>query len=295
MVTTKDYGIQNRAMLSRLQLPGLQSIRKSREMTDKSAQDTNASVEMVSTTIKLFPRNFVQKFDQIKNRIRTEHVFLTLPWYDNGERILVSDLLDRHRKSMETMIPELHAEADWICDNLGAIKEAARQKLGSAYDESMYPSRDELRSSLRVKLGYAPIPDSRDFRVNLDEETIDYIKSHIEMDVEERVQDAMKSVRSRMIDVVENFIERVSKIREVHINGKVVVEGRVKSSLITNTTKLLDVLPSLNITKDEEVDLLGEELRRRLCMYEASAINDTPILRHSVLEQAKRLLQRMKQ
>lgn len=290
-----DYGIQNRAMLTRLQLPGIQSSRKSREMTDKAAQDNNASVDMVSTTIKLFPANFVKKFDQIKTRIRTEHVFLTLPWYDGGDRILVSDLLDRHRNSMQSMIPELHAEGDWIADNLDALKAAAKDRLGNAYDESMYPSREELRSNLRAKLSYSPIPDARDFRVNLDEETIQYIKGHIESDVAERIQDAMKSVRGRMIDVVEQFIDRVSKIRDLHTNGKVVVEGRVKSSLITNTTKLLEVLPSLNITKDEDVEILGGELRRRLCMYEASTINESPVLRQSVLDQAKRLLARMKQ
>lgn len=294
MVIASDYGIQNRAMLTRLQLPGLQSSRKSRDITDKAAAENNAAPDMISATVKLFPPSFVKKFDQIKTRIRAEHVFLTMPWYDSGDRILVSDLLDRHRNSMQSMIPELHREADWVVDNLDALKAAAKERLGSAYDESMYPSRDELRSSLRAKLTYSPIPDARDFRVNLDEETINYIKSHIETDVAERVQNAMQSVRSRMIDVVENFIERVGKIRDLHVDGKVVVEGRVKSSLITNTNKLLEVLPSLNITNDDEIEILGVELRRRLCMYEASTLNESPVLRHSVLEQAKRLLQRMK-
>lgn len=290
-----DYGIQNRAMLARLQLPGLQSSRKSRELTDKAAQDNNASVDMISATVKLFPSSFVKKFDQIKTRLRSEHVFLTMPWYDSGDRILVSDLLDRHRKSMQSIIPELHAEGDWVVDNLDALKAAAKERLGGAYDESMYPSRDELRSSLRVKLTYSPIPDARDFRVNLDTETIEYMRGHIENDVAERVQEAMKSVRGRMIDVVEDFIDRVSKIRDVYSDGKVRVEGRVKSSLITNTTKLLDVLPSLNITNDIDIDILGSELRRKLCMYEASTINDSPVLRQSVLDQAKLLLARMKQ
>lgn len=290
-----DYGIQNRAMLTRLQLPGLQSSRKSHGITDKAAAENNASPDMISATVKLFPPSFVKKFDQIKTRIRTEHVFLTMPWYDSGDRILVSDLLERHRKSMQSMIPELHAEGDWVVDNLDTLKAAAKDRLGSAYDESMYPSRDELRSSLRAKLTYSPIPDARDFRVSLDEETIQYMRSHIESDVAERVQEAMKSVRSRMIDVVEQFIDRVSGIREVYLDGKVRVEGRVKSSLITNVTKLLDVLPSLNITKDDEIDILSGELRRRLCMYEASTINESPVLRQSVLNQAKQLLARIRQ
>ena len=295
MSNANDYAINKRAMLVRVRVPGIQSNRKSRELTEKSAADANANEEMISTLVKTMPIAYVRNLQSIASTIGKEHRRLSLPWGDDKSRIITTDLYDTHRGHMERLIPEFHAEADRLVDNFPAIKEAAKLQLQSAFDESMYPSADNLRSNLRVKLTYCPLPASSDFRVNLDIDTIEYIRSSIEMDVEDKIQNATRDVRNRMVDVVQDFIDRVGKVKEVVKDGDSVTEGRVRSSVVKNIIELVNIIPGLNVTNDPDIDLLSHELSRQLCQYNAETINDDAGVRLALMWKAKELLAKMKQ
>jgi len=295
MTNLADYGIQNRAMLVRLKLPSAQSKRKSKVLTAETAVAHDADEDMLSTVIDIMPKAFLKDFNNIRGLIDAEHTRLTLPWNDGGMRIQVLELYDRHREFMQTHIPILDEKAEWLVQNLPAAKEASKLRLKSAFDESIYPTEAALRHRLRTKLNYYPLPSVTDFRIGLDADSIDYLKSSLESDLREKVEEATRSVRDRMLKVVESFVERLEKVKNYHdVNGKPRVDGFVRSSVVTNITSLLEVIPGLNIAQDPDIDLYANELRRKLCMYEASTLNESEPLRKAVLTQARDLLSRLR-
>lgn len=291
-----DYGIDKRCLLVKVSIPGASSKRKNKKLTDEVAKSTNADVDMISAVIDIMPKEFIDNLNRLRTQLRDENNRLTAAWYDDGWRIMTLEMMDKHSDAMERIIPQYHAEADRIVENLPAIVEAARLRLGDAFDESMYPTQNELRQKLRVVVRHKPIPKGHDFRLQLDANSLEFLKAKLEDDLMEGVKVATQSLRDRMVDAVSTFIDRLEKVKNYidPATGKPRVSGFVRSSITKNLEALVEVIPGLNITNDEDINSMARELRRKLCAFTSDALNDSPHLRDAVIADARKILSKLK-
>lgn len=295
MSYTTDFGLRNRAMLVRLKVPTAKSTRKSKSLSNEIAVSHDADPDLISAVVDIMPKEFIQSIETVGRKLYSENKRLTLPWGDDNARILTTELMDNHSGILGPMIRDFHDEADGLVHNLPALIEAARIRLKTAFDPSAYPSQQALKSHLRISLHYAPIPESTDFRLNLDAGAIDYLKESLENDIKDNVEKAVASVKNRMIEVVETYVDRLSKVKNVvDEKGKPRMDGFVRSSITKNVQMLIDVVPGLNITGDPEITSFARELAVKLCAYEADTLNESEYVREAVLKQARDLLARMK-
>ena len=67
-----------------------------------------------------------------------------------------------------------------------------------------------------------------------------------------------------------------------------------RDSLVENIQKLLDVLPSLNLTNDPKIALFADEMRE-LCAHDAQSLRDNMFTREDVAAKAEAMLDQMRQ
>lgn len=292
-----DYGITKRCLLVKVSIPSASSKRKNKRLTDEVAKNTNADVDMISAVIDIMPKEYVDRLNSLRTRLRDAHNLLTASWYDDGWRIMTLETMDKHSDAMEEIIPAFHAEADKLVENLPAVIAAAKIRLGDAFDESMYPTQEQLREKLRVVVRHKPIPMGNDFRLQLDANSLEFLKAKLEDDLMEGVKIATQSLRDRMIDVVKLFIDRLEKVKNYRdpVTGKPRVSGFVRSSITKNVEALVDIVPNLNVSNDETINEMAKLLKRKLCMFNSDSLNENPDLRDAVIADARNLLAKLKE
>jgi hypothetical protein len=70
-------------------------------------------------------------------------------------------------------------------------------------------------------------------------------------------------------------------------------ESRFHASLVTNIGELVDLLPSLNVNQDEELNRFAGEIRDRLCGFTARDLKKNEMLRAATANDAAQILTEM--
>lgn len=200
-----------------------------------------------------------------KNAIYLHHIDRTLPWKDNGERMLP-------RKMYETYIDE-HApleqaymdEADRFINVYAQERERAAFRLGSMFDLDDYPHPDDIRPRYYCRMVIDGISDAKDFRVGLSGPTIELIRADIQARTEARIFAAQAEVWKRIEGTVTHFAGRMAvQLEEVEEGQK---RPPLHQSTIDNLIHLVNSLPMLNIVGDPNVKAMGRKLHNMLTRY----------------------------
>lgn len=293
-MSDNKFGIRSRAILVKVSVPGAQSKRKSDTATRQLATAMNADESAISCVVNIMPDEYVNAVNAASSRIRAENYMMTSPWGDDKARIMSIDFLEKHRASLNNLIPAYKAEVERMADSMPAIIQAAKFRLGEAFDEAMFPTPEQFKAKMQVSIRYYPIPAGEDFRVNLDEDTISYMRQELENEITQRVSDSIADVKNRLVKVVSSYIERLEKVSNYRdASGKRRVAGHVRSSITGNIQDLIDVIPALNITDDQEVVKLSNQLRADLCTYSAETLNDSQQVREAMISKAKQILKQL--
>ena len=158
--------------------------------------------------------------------------------------------------------------------------QAARNRLGTMYDPDDYPEAYELHSRFDINVEFIPVPDAKDFRVDVSEEAAAEIRLQITESVNARQTQAVKDCYRRVQDVVSKLYERLS-----------VEDAVFKDSLINNARDLMAVLPGLNITQDPELDALHQEISALL--VSPQTLRNNPAARKATADAADAILSRL--
>ena len=185
---------------------------------------------------------------------------MTLPWDDNGYRVLPSAAYIDHTEKMRELSNRFTPAVDALAREFGNLVEQAKVRLGGLFRPEDYPAPDELRSKFSFETKVMPLPDAGDFRVTLGDEEKERIKKQITAAVEASLQVASRDLWQRLYEAVSHLAERL-KAYKVTDDG---VEHPFRDSVVTNLVKLVDVLPKLNVTGDPELERLGAQVRASL-------------------------------
>jgi hypothetical protein len=154
--------------------------------------------------------------------------------------------------------------------------------LNGLFREEDYPSTEKLRNKFGVRLEVLPIPSGNDFRVTLSEEEQARVAREIDENVRQSLQKGTEDLWTRLKGVVARMVERLNE-----------PESRFHASLVTNIGELVDLLPSLNVNQDEELNRFAGEIRDRLCGFTARDLKKNEILRAATANDAAQILTEM--
>lgn len=214
----------------------------------------------------------------------------TLPWMDNGTRILKGAAFMAFTEAMSEPIRAFDAGVDAFIAKYPEIKFEARRRLGNAFSESDFPSEARLKERFGVKLTYLPVPSTEDFRVNLAAEEIAAVRRNAEDALRGTVNDAVRALLDRLQEPVARLSTRLRLYRQ-DSSGK--TQHPFRDSLVENIRAIVRLAPTLNLMDDPRIAALCADIERHLAVHDPEQLRNSPKLRASVADEADAILRRM--
>lgn len=189
------------------------------------------------------------------SRIREYHYQRTLPWTDDGRRLLPSKLYFEYTTEMRKLKSEFDQAVDAFVKVYPSLVQSERRRLGQLYDPNDYPQ--DIRSRFGVLLSPEPVPAANDFRVDIGPD-IAKVREELERTTQERQTKALNDCWVRIRDVVGKVHERLSN-----------PEAIFRDSLIENVENLAEVLGGLNFTDDPTIEQARLDLKAMIMSPDA--------------------------
>lgn len=199
----------------------------------------------------LVDKSALEPIEKVAGAARQYHYHVTLPWGENGERLLSAKLFQDFSKAMNGYREEFEARVREFVASYPQLREASRKRLGTMYQPKDYP--EDIQRRFEFAISFSPVPSADDFRVNLSESHVDSIKREIVRRTEERQAAALKDVWTRVREVVSKIQEQTGT-----------EDRRIYDSSIENARSLIDILPALNLNQDPELDAIAVEMKTLL-------------------------------
>ena len=186
-------------------------------------------------------------------RARAEHYRLTLPWNDQGARLLPTASLLEYQQTMGRYRSEFERLVDAFLDKYDTLVAAAAFQLGTLFDRKEYLSRAQVALRFRMESSFTPLPTSGDFRLDVESTVQRELIEQYERRMEAKLAQANQDAWSRLHDALLRLSDRLT----VDEDGKKKV---FHDTTVTGAVELCDLLTVMNITKDPQL----ESARRKL-------------------------------
>jgi hypothetical protein len=272
--------IHSRAMLVSLKLSKWSAVKYDKKISAEVAAQHNADQDAGRYNKRLIPKGKNSYADLITayGALYSEHVIQTLPWSDEGWRLLPMAnhgayvaMVRKHRAVIDVHLND-------FLNDYPTIQDDVRRRVNGLFNAADWPSVIDMRKRFSIKVDFNPVPAGEDFRVDLDSATL----ADIARDTEERVNHAVVAAQQ---DAVNRLHECVSRIAERLSDPQNVF----RDSLIENARELTGVLTRLNVTDDPRI----EELRQRvetLASVSPEALRTLPFQRATTAQEADKIL-----
>lgn len=284
-----EPSLSSRAMLCSLSISIWSARKHDVEASEEIARQHGAQADVGRYYKTLLPKAALAEIQQIVSEARQQHYFMTLPWDDNGYRILPAAAYMDHTEKMRALSERFTAAVEALVNRFSQLFDEAKVRLGGLLRPGDFPGADELRSKYSFETKVMPLPDANDFRVTLGDEEKNRIKRQIRASVEASLQVASRDLWQRLYEGVSHLAERLQAYK-VTEEG---VEHPFRDSIVTNLVKLVDILPKLNVTGDGELERLATEVRTSL-LVDPNVLRKSGPLRTETAKTAEVIAERMK-
>lgn len=278
--------LTEKAMLYRLNISQWTARRHDKSVSQEVASNHGTSVDSGRYNKVLIAREALSKIATAQSSARNFHYQNTLPWMDDGARILPAANYFPYCEAMAKFRAEFDAEVAAFLDSYADYVEAARVRLNGLFDAADYPPAREIARRFAFDVIPMPLPDATDFRVDLGAGEESRIRAEIQDRTNAAIAGAVKDTWSRVHDVVSKMAERL----RAYSGAK---DGAFRDSLVSNVRDLVDLLPRLNVTGDAELAETARRMAEQLCQYDAQALREDSALRDKVARDAESIMASM--
>ena len=197
----------------------------------------------------LIKSDTLKEISAVANKIRLNHYELTLPWGDNGDRILSTESYFKYISEIGVLTAKFNELVEQFIQEYYELKQEAKFRLNGLYKESDYPHEVDIKDKFKIRTVFMPIADAEDFRLNVSQDVAESIKNQITSEMNGRVAIAIDSVIDRAKDVLTKIVETLSE------DGKI-----FRDSLIGNVESLVETMPLLNFNNDQRINDLAKAM-----------------------------------
>jgi hypothetical protein len=239
-----NSGLSQRALLVAVnisQWAGRKLDRKATETVNSTYKTSNIAGQY---TKKLLPgANELEAVNQVAGQARKYFYEQTLPWMSDGTRIISAKNYLKFVSEMRKLKSDFEAKVKDFESAYPRLKANAAQSLGDLYNATEYP--DTISDRFHLEVSYLPMPDAKDFRVEISEAE----KREFQRKMRQVESEAMRDVWTRLHTVV--------KAAALKLSTK---DAIFRDSLIENITEMTALLPMLNIANDSKLDAAAKEI-----------------------------------
>jgi hypothetical protein len=186
-------------------------------------------------------------------RARAEHYKITLPWNDQGARLLPTAALLDYQKTMQRHKDEFNRLVDAFLDKYDTLVAGAAFQLGTLFDRNEYPSRGKVAQRFRMETSFTPLPTGGDFRLDIESE----VQRELVRQYEEKLDAQLAAANQDSWTRLYNAISKLSDRLTVDEDGK---KRTFHDTTVTNAVELCELLHVMNITQDPSLTKAARKL-----------------------------------
>lgn len=277
------HALTEKAMVMNLSISMWQGYRLDKDASRKVTENAGASNDAARVNKHLVPKEALAPVVTAQNAVRSHFYDNTLPWRDNGDRLMTRKLFTSFIETHERLRAEFdEAVRKFLDDDYPSAIAQAEFRMGDLFKREDYPTVSDLRRRFSVALDFEALTTSNDFRVQIDEEHVERVKSAMEAAAERRVHQAQADVWRRLLEKVSYFAERLGDPKAVF-----------RDSTINNIDELLELIPGLNVLDDPDIEAIRAEVKAKLGGLSAGDIRKDPELREELAGDAKEIVDKM--
>lgn len=270
-------------MVLNMQIGIWQGYRLDREASAKVVEDAGAHHDAARVNKHLVPKEALKDINATAGAVRRHFYEKTLPWKDNGDRLLTRLMFAGFIEEHEGLVRQFNdAVSDFIDVRYPESRARAEFRMGELFDPNDYPSAESLRRKFYVGLDIDPVSEAGDFRVEMDQDELESVRKGMEDALQSRIGRAMHDVWSRLSEVVGHFATKMGS------------EGIFRDSTMSNLEELVDLLPGLNVLNDPDLAAIGDEIKAKLTGYDVKDLRKRPDVRSQAAFEANEIMERMK-
>ena len=202
--------LSSRAMLCSLSISQWSASKHDRQASEEIAAHHGAQPDVGRYNKLLIPKETLAEVRRIAGEARREHYFMTLPWDDNGYRVLPAAVYMEHTEKLREYSRQFMAAVELFAAQFDQLVIESRSRLGGLFRPEDYPTSKEIRDKFAFDTKVMPLPDANDFRVSLGDEEQDRIKRQITASVEASLTVASRELWQRMYEAVSHMADRLS-------------------------------------------------------------------------------------
>lgn len=275
--------LTEKAMLVNLSISQWTARKYDRKVSREVNESHGASDDAGRYNKSLVARDSLKELQKIVNKARVYHYENTLPWFDEGSRILPASLFVDYSAKMRELRSRFENEIAVFADNYPSLIEQARKDLNGLFNESDYPGIETIKGKFGWTIAISPLPTSDDFRVSLSDEEVKKIRSEIEARSTKAVEIGTKDLWERLYKVVNHMVEKLS-----------VPDAIFRDSLVNNVAELTSLLPKLNIGDDASLEEARKAVEIRLANLDPEMLRKDETARAETAKDAAAILDAMK-
>ena len=258
--------------------------RLDREASEKVTKAALAHEDAARVNKHLVSKSVIKCVTQARDAARRHFYDRTLPWKDNGDRLLTRKMymqfmeehgayLDGFKEAVETFLTVDYPKA----------REQAGFRMGELFNPDDYPSVSTLRHKFSMTLDIDAVTEAGDFRVEIDDEAAEKIRENMTQEIGDRMQRTMLSVWERMADAVGFFAGQMND-----------TDRSIYQSAITKLEDVVELLPALNLMDDPQLEKIRQDISGSLVGYDVKTLRKDSVQRAEAGEEANRIMQNMK-
>jgi hypothetical protein len=274
--------IANNTMVVNLQISSWSGYKLDKGMSQKVTTEAKADTDAARVNKHLVPKEALKDVISASGALRTHFYERTLPWGDNGDRLLprlaYSEFMQEHGRLEQ----EFHNAVDnFIKEKYLAARDQAEFRMGEMFKTDDYPEAEQLRRRFAVNLDVHGVPTGHDFRVDMDTLTVDMLRQQIEDKNAERVSTAMRDVWMRLADVLTHFANKMGE------------DSVFRDSTVKNLEELVEMLPALNVTNDPALEQIRQDITDTIIGYQPKDLRKDTAVRQAAAKESRRIADQM--
>lgn len=275
--------LSEKALLVTLNISQWTARRQDKRASADVEATNRAATGVASVNKKLLPSaSVLDKVHKLSAAIRTEYYNRTLPWAE-GVGIIRADAYLPFCEAMGKLKFKWQQAVGEFADVYPTLRDESEFLLGDLYNESDYPDPSVIRRKFRLDLAFLPVPESKDWRVDVGAEEAEELRRQLVENIKESEGRAMQAAWDRVYKVVEKAHERLSNPDNIFRN-----------SLIENAQELCAILPSLNITNDINLEQMRQRIERSLAKQDPDVLREDEGVREEVSDELAAIMSKMR-
>jgi hypothetical protein len=274
--------ITQKAMLARLHISQWSARKNDKKVTEKVERDFEAVGSGRFNKI-LVAEEAVREVSKTANAARTFHYENTLPWGDDGSRILPAKNYMAYTGEMRSLKSAFESSVQVFLGSYQALVADSKERLKGMFNEKDYPEISKISEKYAFDVEIDPLPDEADFRVTLQEEEVEAIRRDIKKRSDIAYEEAMKDLWQRLYKGVSHMAEKLKD-----------ADGVFRNSLVNNLCDLCSILPRLNLSNSKELEEMRRKVEEELCRFDPEILRTDKVRRSEVAGQAASILDAMK-